>query len=53
MILQRDGDPFAQRFCGEISDDARTITGRWDKAEDDGDFAVDFGLTYRKITAGH
>ena len=26
--------------------------GRWDKAEVGGDFAVDFDLTYRKITAG-
>jgi hypothetical protein len=48
-ILQRDGDPFPQRFVGRISDDARTISGRWEKAEDRADFAIDFYLTYRKI----
>ncbi len=48
-ILQRDGDPFPQRFVGRISDDARTISGRWEKAEDGADFAIDFYLTYRKI----
>ncbi len=39
-ILQRDGDPFPQRFVAEISRDARTISGRWEKAEDGADFAV-------------
>jgi len=48
-VLQRDGDPFPQRFVGAISDDVRTITGRWEKAEGGGDFAVDFYLTYRKV----
>jgi hypothetical protein len=48
-ILQRDGDPFPQRFVGRISDDARAISGRWEKAEDGADFAIDFYLTYRKI----
>ncbi|HTT53145.1 MAG TPA: hypothetical protein VMH35_17250 [Streptosporangiaceae bacterium] len=47
--LQRDGDPFPQRFVGEFSDDARTIAGRWEKAEHAAGFAVDFYLTYRKI----
>jgi len=50
-ILQRDGDPFPQRFAGKISDDARVISGRWEKAEDGADFAVDFYLTYRKIAS--
>lgn len=48
-VLQRDGDPFPQRFVGTISADARTISGRWEKAEGGGDFAIDFYLTYRKI----
>lgn len=48
-ILQRDGDPFPQRFVGKISDDARTISGRWEKAEDGADFGIDFYMTYRKI----
>ena len=50
-ILQRDGDPFPQRFVGKISDDARTISGRWEKAEGGAGFAVDFYLTYRKIVS--
>jgi len=48
-VLQRVGDPFPQRFVGTISGDARTISGRWEKAEDGEDFAIDFYLTYRKI----
>jgi hypothetical protein len=47
-ILQRGGEPFAQRFIAAISDDARTISGRWEKAEDGPEFTVDFYLTYRK-----
>jgi hypothetical protein len=47
-ILQRDDDPFPQRFIGTISDDARTISGRWEKAADGSEFTVDFYLTYRK-----
>jgi hypothetical protein len=47
-ILQREGEPFAQRFIGTISDDARTISGRWEKAENGPEFTVDFYLTYRK-----
>lgn len=46
--VQRDGEPFAQRFVAAISDDARTISGRWEKAEDGREFTVDFYLTYRK-----
>jgi hypothetical protein len=49
-ILQREGEPFAQRFVGTISDDARTISGRWEKAENGREFTVDFYLTYRKQT---
>jgi hypothetical protein len=48
-VLEREGDPFPQRFVGTISDDARTISGRWEKAEDGGGFVVDFYLTYRKV----
>jgi len=49
-VLQREGDPFAQRFTGKISDDARTISGRWEKAENGPEFTADFYLTYRKAT---
>jgi len=48
-ILQRDGHPFPQRFVGTFSGDARTISGRWEKAADGADFAIDFYLTYRKV----
>jgi hypothetical protein len=49
-ILQREGEPFPQRFTGTFSDDARTISGRWEKAENGPEFTVDFYLTYRKVT---
>jgi hypothetical protein len=48
-LLQREGEPFAQRFIGAISDDARTIAGSWEKAENGREFTVDFYLTYRKV----
>jgi hypothetical protein len=48
-ILQREGEPFPQRFIATISDDARTIAGRWEKAENGPEFTVDFYLTYRKV----
>ncbi|MGI9009108.1 MAG: hypothetical protein ACR2FU_23470 [Streptosporangiaceae bacterium] len=50
-VLERDGDPFPQRFVGVISDDAGTIAGRWEKAENGADFAIDFTMTYRRVTA--
>jgi hypothetical protein len=47
--LWRDSpDPFPQRFTGTFADDGRTITGRWEKAEDDGHWDIDFDLTYRR-----
>lgn len=49
--LEREGDPFPQRFVGTISDDGHTISGRWEKAEDGETFTVDFYLTYRKVVA--
>jgi hypothetical protein len=48
-VLERDGDPFPQRFVGEISADGSTIDGRWEKAENRTDFSVDFSLTYRRL----
>jgi hypothetical protein len=47
--LWREGEPFAQRFTGTFSDDEKTITGRWEIAEDGTDYATDFDLTYRKV----
>ena len=49
--LWREGDPFAQRFVGTISDDGRTIDGRWELAEDGDDWRTDFYLVYRKVGA--
>jgi hypothetical protein len=43
-----DEFPFAQRFTGTISDDARTISGCWEKADNGREFTVDFYLTYHK-----
>jgi hypothetical protein len=48
--LQRDGEPFSQRFTGRFSDDGRTITGRWELAEDGRSWRTDFDLTYRKVS---
>ena len=49
--LWRDGEPFAQRFVGTISDDGRTIDGRWELAEGGDDWRTDFYLVYRKVGA--
>ncbi len=42
-------NPFPQRFNATIGDDGRTITGRWEKAEDGETWAVDFDLTYSRV----
>ncbi len=48
--LWRDApEPFRQRFSGAFSADGRTITGRWEKAEDGSTWETDFTLTYRKV----
>ena len=49
--LWRDSpDPFPQRFTATFSEDGRTITGRWEKAEDGTTWETDFDLTYRKTS---
>jgi hypothetical protein len=49
--LWRDAtDPFPQRFRAEISDDGKTISGRWEKARDGSNWEVDFDLTYRRAS---
>lgn len=51
--LWRDSpDPFPQRFTGTFSDDGKTITGRWEIAEDGTTWVTDFDLTYTKVTSG-
>jgi hypothetical protein len=48
--LWRDGPGFhPQRFTGEISEDGKTIEGRWEIAEDGDNFKTDFDLTYTKV----
>jgi hypothetical protein len=47
--LWRDGEPFSQRFTGEFSEDGKTITGRWEIADDGKSWKPDFDLTYRKV----
>jgi len=48
--LWRDGPGFVpQRFTGEISEDGKTIAGRWEIAEDGENFETDFDLTYTKV----
>ena len=41
------GDPFPQRFSSTF-EDGDTIVGRWERQED-GEWAVDFELTYRRL----
>lgn len=48
--LWRDGEPFAQRFTGRIAADGQTIEGRWELAEDGGEFRTDFDMTYRRVS---
>ncbi len=48
--LWRDEPDFhPQRFTGTISEDGKTIDGRWEIAEDRENFETDFDLTYRKV----
>ena len=47
--LWRTGEPFSQRFTGEFSEDGRTISGRWEIAEDGETWSTDFNLTYKRI----
>ena len=47
--LRREGAPFSQRFTGTFSDDGRTITGRWEIAEDGTTWTTDFDLIYTKV----
>ena len=49
--LWRKGEPFSQRFAATFSDDGRTITGRWEIAEDHVNYTTDFDLTYHKVGA--
>ncbi len=50
--LWRNGAPFPQRFTGKISEDGNTIAGRWELADDAGNFTTDFELIYRRVQSG-
>jgi hypothetical protein len=46
--LQRDGEPFSQRFSGRFEDGGDTIVGRWERADDGTNYETDFDLVYRR-----
>ena len=48
--LWRDGEPFSQRFTGRFSSDGKTITGRWEIAEDGTNYKTDFDMVFEKTT---
>ena len=47
--MGRAAPGFHQRFVGAISDDGRTIEGRWESSPDGTDWTLDFPITYRKV----
>ena len=49
--LWRQGEPFAQRFSANLSDDGSTIAGRWDIAEDGTTYEKDFDMVFRRVGA--
>jgi len=46
--LSRDHPGWSQRFLGKLSDDGRTIAGRWERCTDGSTWELDFRLTYTK-----
>jgi hypothetical protein len=49
--IWRDAPEFNQRFTGTFSDDGNTITSYWEFSSDGTNWAKDFDLIYRKVTA--
>jgi hypothetical protein len=47
--LQRDGEPFSQRFAATISDDGNTIEARWEAAKDGTNWETDFDLVFHRV----
>ena len=47
--LRRDGPPFAQRFTATFAADGKTITGRWEIAEEGQDWRTDFDVTCTRV----
>ncbi|MGH2985038.1 MAG: hypothetical protein ACRDK5_12445 [Solirubrobacterales bacterium] len=48
-LWRDEPDFFPQRFTGTISEEGKTIAGRWEIAEDRENFETDFDLTYTRI----
>jgi hypothetical protein len=46
--IWRDAEGFSQRFAAAISEDRRTLEGRWEKSFDGSTWEHDFNLTYRR-----
>jgi hypothetical protein len=42
--------PFAQRFTGSFEDGGDAIRGRWERANDDGPWELDFELDFQRIS---
>lgn len=47
--IEREGEPFAQRFTGRFEDNGITIVGRWEIAEDDENYELNFDQIYRRV----
>lgn len=45
---RRNAPGFHQRFTGELSDDGRTVDGRWEMSPDGVTWNLDFELTYTR-----
>ena len=50
--IWREPPGFNQRYIGKLSDDGRSITGRWEFSKDGKSWNVDFDLNYAKVRAG-
>lgn len=45
----KDASDFGQRFHGDISEEGRTIEGRWEKSDDGSEWELDFPMTLSKV----
>ena len=48
--LWRDGEPFSQRFKGQISDDGNRIDARWEAAKDGTTWETDFDVVFTRVS---
>ena len=47
--IWRNAPGFSQRFTASLSEDGRTLTGRWEKSEDGSRWEHDFDLVYTRV----